>query len=178
MTESTSRSRAWTMAVAAGLAFALAQWPLATEQVSAQGAAQLPPCRAHGVVMSGGAPLPGASVTAKVGERVVAVTSTDVDGTYIVPLAPGTYLIHVELTSFASVDRTVTLGAPPCESAADVAMTLASRMPGASIASTAPLAALVAPVAATAGANPGAGGGRGGGIGRGGRGGEGGRFGG
>ena len=61
------------------------------------------PCRVHGRVASGESPLPGATVTAFSGERIVAVTSTDLDGSYVVPVAPGTYRLKFELTPFVPV---------------------------------------------------------------------------
>src|SRR6188768_98767 len=78
------------------------------------------PCRLQGRVTSGELALPGATVTVKAGERVVGLTSTDLDGAYTVALAPGTYAIRVELTPFAPIDREITLGTPPCESTADM----------------------------------------------------------
>ncbi len=132
------------VAAAAVFAFVLAQWPLSAAQgapgaPAATPAPQAPaataapatpiarPCHARGTIMTGTTPLPGVSVTAKSGTTVVAVTSTDVDGTYSVPLAPGTYSLHVELTGFGAPDETVTVGQPPCDVALDVPMTLGPR---------------------------------------------------
>jgi hypothetical protein len=89
------------------------------------------PCRLQGHVTSGELPLPGATVTARSGDRVVALSSTDMEGGYSVPLAPGTYTLRVELTAFAPIDRQVTLGTPPCEVTTDLKTQLLSRTPGA-----------------------------------------------
>ena len=138
MPSSGTKTASYGVAAAAVVAFVLAQWPLAAAQ-DAPGTTPVPaptqqaaapstrPCHARGVVKSGTTPLPGASVTAKNGATVVAVTSTDVDGTYSVPLAPGTYTIHVDLTAFAAPDQSVTVGQPPCDVALDVPMTLGPR---------------------------------------------------
>lgn len=88
-----------------------------------------------GRVANGDTPLPGASITALVGEKVVALTSTDIDGTYAVPLAPGTYGIKVELTAFVPVQREVTVGQPPCDVETNLALVLISRAPADMIAS-------------------------------------------
>jgi hypothetical protein len=122
------------LALAAGLPLAAqdapppAQQP-ATPPPAAQSAPVARPCHATGRVSIGDNPLPGASVTAKAGDKVVALTSTDPDGAYSVPLAPGTYTLHIELTLFAPVDRQVTVGAPPCDVHADSTMALAPRVP-------------------------------------------------
>jgi hypothetical protein len=92
------------------------------------------PCRASGHVSSAGAPLPGAAVTALAGDKPVAMTSTDVDGGYIVPLAPGTYQLKFELTAFVPVQREVVVSGPPCEATIDASMTLVSRAPAEMIA--------------------------------------------
>jgi hypothetical protein len=88
------------------------------------------PCRATGRVTSGDEPLPGAAITARSGEKIVAITSSDGEGNFSVPLAPGTYTLRVELTAFATIDREIVAGPPPCEVTADVALKLASRTPG------------------------------------------------
>ena len=64
-------------------------------------------CRVVGHVLAGDMPLPGVSIRGRSGDKVVAITSTDVDGSYAVPLAPGTRA-HLELMAFAVVDREVT----------------------------------------------------------------------
>lgn len=134
------------VAMAAVVACALAQWPLAAQQpdAAAKAAAVARPCRIRGVVASGTLPLPGASVTVRDGDRVVGVTSTDVDGSYVVPVAPGAYTVRVELSAFAAVDSRVTLGQPPCDTQSDAHLLLESRVPG-----------YVAPAPATASPAPG-----------------------
>ncbi len=118
------------------------------------------PCRALGFVKDGEAPLPGASVTAFAGEKIVAITSTDLDGSYVVPLAPGSYTLRVELTAFATVTRDVTVGQPPCQAEADMAMQLASRAPASAaalpsaVASIAPTTPAPAPTPTTAQSTP------------------------
>jgi hypothetical protein len=49
------------------------------------------PCQGHDVIASGGTPLPGAAIAIKDAVRTVAVTSTDVDGSYAFALSPGLY---------------------------------------------------------------------------------------
>ena len=117
------------VAVAAVAALAIGQWqPVEAEQSPAALANR--PCRVHGTVLGGDAPLPGATITARAGDQVAAVTSTDLDGGYLVALAPGTYTLHVQLSAFAPADREVTVGMPPCEATADMKLVLASRVPG------------------------------------------------
>ena len=64
------------------------------------------------------------------GDRVVAVTSTDVDGTFTLPAAPGSYTVKIDLSAFASIERPVTVGQPPCEAVVDAKLSLVSRVPG------------------------------------------------
>jgi len=153
-------------------------WPVTVEAQQAAAPAPAPasarPCKAIGHLASGDQPLPGAAITAKAGERVVAVTSSDFDGSFTVPLAPGTYTLHVALTAFAPLDREITVGTPPCETTVALTMQLASRAPGA-VAPKPGVASIAPPPSATpapaAGAAPdAASGGRAGGFGgRGGR---------
>src|SRR6187397_1003436 len=117
------------IALAAATALAVGQWrPVEAEQSPASLANR--PCRVHGTVLGGEMPLPGATVTARSGEQVAAVTSTDLDGTYVLAIAPGSYTLRVQLAAFAAADREVTVGQPPCEIAADMKLVLASRTPG------------------------------------------------
>ncbi len=119
------------VAVAAVAACVLAQWPLVAQQQDAgRPTAAARPCRIRGVVESASTPLPGATVTARDADRVVAVTSTDVDGSYLLYVAPGSYTVRVELSAFAAADQQVTLGQPPCETQAAARLTLASQVPG------------------------------------------------
>jgi hypothetical protein len=124
------------------------------------------PCRVIGRVASGDHLLPGVVITALVGDKAVAMTSTDGRGEYVVLLSPGQYQLRAELTAFARFEREVTLGAPPCELQVDAMLALASRTPGA----PAPAVVAAQPPAAAPLADPAAGGGRG-------RGGQGGGFG-
>ena len=107
-------------------------WPSmsSTASVSAQ---RLPPsCLVTGKVVSGTTPLPGVSVTVRVGERLVAATSTAVDGSYKITVPPSAqYELVVEMTAFARGQQTVAVGAVPCEGEADFALMLASRVPNA-----------------------------------------------
>ena len=71
----------------------------------------------RGVVRSQGLPIPGATVTARQGDRRV-VTYTDDAGAYLFrDLAPGVWRIEVEMLGFQSAaqDFTVVDGAPPLE---------------------------------------------------------------
>src|SRR5262245_7493837 len=108
----------WLLAIGIALAAGL---PLAAQTTAPPAAPQAPaapssrPCRVRGVISSGEVMLAGVSITAKAGEKVVALTSSDIDGTFTVPVAPGTYTLRVELTGFLPVEKEVTLGQPPCE---------------------------------------------------------------
>ena len=127
------------------------------------------PCRATGRIVSGEVPLPGTTVTVRDGDRVVAATSTDLDGRYSIAIAPGRFTLRVELTGFAGVDREIVSAAePPCEVQTDLSLGLASRAsrpPAASEPTPAPAPPVVA--GGTAGSTQQAQAGRGG---RGGRG--------
>jgi hypothetical protein len=117
---------------ASAIVLAATQWPMAAARDQTRAAAPsnpARPCRIRGVVVSGGVDLPGASITARDGDRVVAVTSTDLDGSFTIAVAPGTYRVDVELSAFASSSQTVTLGQPPCETTETVTLALASRTP-------------------------------------------------
>ncbi len=160
----------------AAIVLGATQWPMAAAQDQTRAAAAgsaARPCRIRGVVASGRMTLPGASVTARDGDRVVAVTSTDLDGSYTLAVAPGTYSVNVELSAFAPSTQSVTLGQPPCEATTNATLALAARAPVvAASASTAAAASAPAATAAPSASNPGAP------AAPGGRGGPGGRFGG
>ena len=85
-------------------------------------------CRVEGHVKSGNVPLPGASVVVQVGDTVKAATSTDADGKFTIAFSPNaTYRIVAELTAFARAEHDLTLGAPPCDTTVDFALSLRSR---------------------------------------------------
>lgn len=91
-------------AILAGGLMLVAGLPLAAQQTSPATIAR--PCRAIGRVTAGDDALPGVTITAKAGDKVVALTSTDLDGNFSVPLAPGTYTLRLELPpSSPSIDR-------------------------------------------------------------------------
>src|SRR5690349_1664067 len=137
---------AWVVTIAATLAFAAAQFPAAEQDAPrpARPAAPRRLCTASGVITSGGVALPGATITVKSGDKVVAVTSSDLDGSFAVPLDPGVYSFHADLTAFAPVDRQLTIAQPPCDVVTDMSLTLGSRVPGAAP-RPAPAAAAVDP---------------------------------
>jgi hypothetical protein len=113
----------------AALAAAIA-WP-STLPVAAR---QAPPaCAITGKVVSGTTPLPGVSVSALAGEKLVAAASTAVDGSYKLTVPPGAaYRIAVEMTAFARSEQALTAGAAaPCDQKADFSLVLASRVPNA-----------------------------------------------
>jgi len=90
------------------------------------------PCSITGKIVSGTTPLPGVSVTATSGGRLVAATSTAVDGSYKLAVPPGAqYQLVVEMTAFATGEQAVALGTPPCDQKTDFTMVLASRAPNA-----------------------------------------------
>jgi hypothetical protein len=63
----------------------------------------------HGVVKSGGLPIPGATVTATMGDKKV-VTTTDDIGRYAFPnLSDGTWTLEIEMLGFAKLTREVGL---------------------------------------------------------------------
>lgn len=99
--------------------------PLAAKQAPA-------PCSITGRIVSGTTPLPGVSVTASSGGRLVAATSTAVDGSYKLAVPPGAqYQLVVEMTAFATGEQVVAVGTPPCDQKTDFTMVLASRAPNA-----------------------------------------------
>jgi hypothetical protein len=88
------------------------------------------PCRITGRVSSAATPLPGVSLLVVDGGQVLAATSTELDGTYQLALAAGTYEIKAELTGFSSSRRTITLAGDPCSPlVADVQLSLQPRAP-------------------------------------------------
>lgn len=124
--------------------------------MSALDAQQSPaPCSITGKIVSGTTPLPGVSVTATTDGRLVAATSTAVDGTYKLAVPPGAqYQLMVEMTAFAKSEQAVAVGTPPCDQKTDITMVLASRVPNA-VAQTAPVATPgVAPAGRTGAAGP------------------------
>jgi hypothetical protein len=87
-----------------------------------------PTCRVEGHVTSGRDPLPGVSIVVHTGDTLKAATSTDLDGRYTILFSPNaTYRVTAELTAFAPVDRTITLGPAPCDTTADFQLALRSR---------------------------------------------------
>ncbi len=155
------RTSAWVIGAAAVALFLASALHAQQPPASGPAPAAVPvarPCRASGHISNGNLPLPGATVTALAGEKAVAISSTDVDGSYIVPLAPGSYQIKVELTGFVPAQRDLIVSGPPCDTTVDLALTLISRASASMIAeapkpSTATLIA-ASPVPAAA---PGAG---------------------
>ena len=135
MTQSTGRHHTILARVtaAAVAAFALAQWPV-TATPAGQDVTRPPaavrPCGIRGVVRSGDTPIPGAAVTAREGDRVHAVSSTDTEGAYRLAVSPGTYQLRIELSAFAPVEHAVVVAASACEVLADATLVLASRVPG------------------------------------------------
>jgi len=115
---------------AAGVVGASAGSPAAGPQQPASPTAAPAPqaCRVQGRVTSGADPLPGASIVVHAGDTLKVATSTDVDGRYTITFSPNSsYRLTVDLTAFASIDRTITLGAPPCDTTSDFQLALRSR---------------------------------------------------
>ena len=116
-------ARSSALVLACCLSLILGRYPLAATQSAAA-----PSCKLTGKATSGPRPLPGVAIVVRSGERVVAVSSTEVDGSYQITLPPeATYRLVAELTAFARVERDVTVAAPPCELSANLEFTLASR---------------------------------------------------
>ena len=117
-------SRVWTIPLLAAVCAVAASASSPAEQSSAADVA----CRVAGHVTSGRDPLPGASIVLRLGDTLKAATSTDVDGGFAIAVAPGSsYRLAVELTAFTTSERTVVVGAPPCDTTVDVQLTLAAR---------------------------------------------------
>ncbi len=113
-------------ALAAGLALAVGlMLPVgAAEENGPQNS-----CRVAGKVTSGTRPLPGVVVLVRDGERLVAATSTEIDGSYAIRVpALASYRLTAELTAFAPLERALQLTAVPCDSSLDLEMFLASRV--------------------------------------------------
>ncbi|HVL67598.1 MAG TPA: TonB-dependent receptor [Vicinamibacterales bacterium] len=94
--------------------------------------AQQPPasCTVAGRITTGTTPLPGVSVVARAGTRVVAATSSEIDGRYELLLPAGAFTLRAELTGFAPVEREYTVAGDPCAAEPlDVQMSLAPRIP-------------------------------------------------
>jgi trimeric autotransporter adhesin len=122
------------VALAAVAAFAAAQLPISAQQTAA--------CRVLGKATSTAKILPGVSIVVRQGEKIVAATSTDADGTYQLHIPPeGTYRLAADLTGFSHVDREVTVAAPPCETKLDLELILASRAAVAESSAATPAAA-------------------------------------
>ena len=85
-------------------------------------------CRLSGQIASGGTPLPGVAVVARRGDRVVAATSTGVDGAWGLML-PGsqTYRLSTAFMGFAAVHRDLALAPALCDASLDFELALASR---------------------------------------------------
>ena len=88
-------------------------------------------CRVEGHITSGRDALPGVSVVAHAdaaGDVLKAATSTDTDGKFSILFAPNaTYRLTADLTAFSSAERTLTLGAPPCDTSVDFQLSLRPR---------------------------------------------------
>jgi hypothetical protein len=90
-------------------------------------AQQAPGCQIAGRVTSGGTPLPGVSLAVKGGSAVTAMTSSEPDGSYRLPVAPGVYTLTAALAGFSPAERAVTVEIGACAVALDLTMTLSPR---------------------------------------------------
>ena len=78
------------------------RWPLLTAALFAFG---LPASEHHGLVKFGGLPVPGATVTAKQGEKSFTAI-TDQQGAYAFPdLADGVWTVQIEMLVFSTITR-------------------------------------------------------------------------
>lgn len=81
-----------------------------------------------GIVSTGTIPLPGVALTASSADRVLAATSSAVDGAYVLRFTgEGTLVLRARLAAFAPLMRTITIDQTTCQSRVDLTMTLASR---------------------------------------------------
>ena len=116
--------------VAAGVAGASAGAPPEPQSAAPAQPPAGPSCRVTGRVTSGREPLPGASVVVHAGDALKAATSTNVDGTFSILVAPNiSYRVAAELTAFTTSEKTIALGDPPCDTAADFQLALVPRRP-------------------------------------------------
>jgi trimeric autotransporter adhesin len=84
-------------------------------------------CQVSGKAFSATRPLPGVSIVARAGDAVKAVTSTEPDGTYRMPLAPGSYTVTAELTGFTPAEHAVTIEVSACAATLDITLALTPR---------------------------------------------------
>jgi len=121
-------SRLWYALVLVAACVAAASAGVSAGQQPAAAPATTSTCRVDGRVTSGRDSLPGVSVVVHAGDALKAATSTDADGRYTILFAPNaSYRLTADLTAFAPVDKTITLGAPPCDTTADFQLALRSR---------------------------------------------------
>jgi hypothetical protein len=69
------------------------------------------------------------AIIATSADAVKAVTSSGLDGTFQLALAPGTYEVRAELTGFSPLEQALDLGAAPCDRGLDLHLTLLARTP-------------------------------------------------
>lgn len=107
----------------------------------------------HGVIKSGGLPVPGATVTATMGDKKVATTSDD-NGAYAFPdLADGIWTINIEMLGFATLSKEVGVAPEAPSPIWDLKLLSADAMKAAVAAALAPPAAPAA-TTTTAPASP------------------------
>lgn len=96
--------------------------------LAASAAAQT--CDVAGKIVSGGVPLPGVTVsTANSLTGKKATTSTDVDGSYTLPVpGNGRYVVRAELSGFAPTTAEIIINQSNCHPRGDLQLTLASRV--------------------------------------------------
>lgn len=119
-------------------------------------------CSIEGVLTAGGRALPGAAVTAFLGDQEIGATSTDVDGSFTLRLpasagaassnaastnaasAGRAFTVKADLPGFAPLSREVTLDASSCRAKVEASLSLASRAPAPAAATTAAAATAAA----------------------------------
>jgi hypothetical protein len=95
----------------------------------------VPPCRLSGRVTAasttgqagGSVPLPGVAILAEVDGTPNGATSTDLDGTYVLPLRPGNYQVVAELTGFDPAGQAAALDAAACSQTINFQLALTPR---------------------------------------------------
>src|SRR5581483_1242615 len=88
-----------------------------------------PGCRLTGRITAnpGNQPLPGVDIVAESEGVTSAATSTEVDGSFVLPLNTGAYRITADLLGFSNQSQTVAVGPSACNQTLNFQLSLAPR---------------------------------------------------